>query len=183
MHCPKPKPASAPPHVSPNWVQSVHGWPKAPHAVGSVPGTHALPSQQPLQFGPQKLVFSQKPPEPGPCGTHWAPKLAQLSQAWPKAPHSFGSTPGRHEVPRQQPLQFGPQRLLFSQKPPKPPPCETHCPPVAAQLWQTWPPMPHSFGSMPGRHALPRQQPGHVPGLHPIAISQMPPPGPPGEMH
>jgi hypothetical protein len=77
-----------------NWVQSVHWLPKPPHAVGSKPGKHAVPSQQPGQLpGPQRLLFSQKPPKPPGEPTQAPPRAEQFSQIWPLMPHSFGSVP------------------------------------------------------------------------------------------
>ena len=64
VHC-APVPASGSPHVSPSFVQSVHGSPKFPHAIGSNPAMHVSPTQHPAQLSrPQKFVQTPPPLPP-----------------------------------------------------------------------------------------------------------------------
>jgi hypothetical protein len=125
--------------TSPMAVQFWHVAPSRPHAVWVRPSSHLpVASQQPPQFPGLHVGLTHSEP------THCSPKLVQLSQGWPNAPHCVLPSP------------FW-QLLLESQQPPHVMKLHVgfeHCPklhvsPAAVQFWHCWPRKPQAPLSMP----------------------------------
>jgi hypothetical protein len=87
-----------------------------------------------------------------PGGTQVRPVAEQFVHAAPCLPHAVPSVPGTQVFPTQQPAQLpGPHEGVPRQRPP-PPACAAHVWPLAAQLWQEPPFVPHAVLAVPGRH-------------------------------
>jgi len=95
-HCP-------PLHVWPSWAQSVQGSPSKPHAIGSVPETHWVPAQHPLQVEPEHPGATL---EQACCVVSHPVKsrAGQLAHCSPPVPHWVVAVPAwQVPVPSQQP--------------------------------------------------------------------------------
>jgi hypothetical protein len=81
--------------------QFTHAAPSAPHSVGSLPGRHCAPEQQPLVH----VVVSHTHCPPSAVLSHAAPE-PQFAHCAPPAPHSLSFWPLKkmQEMPLQQPL-------------------------------------------------------------------------------
>jgi len=127
-----------PPQVPPVAEQSVQNAPSMPQ-LKSVSPAWQVPaeSQHPLHVpGWHPVLNWQKPPDPGPWGTHCPPWAEQSVHACPPIPHSVGRFPVTQRLPSQHPAQFcGPQLTCPPQMPP-PAPVEKQVPPCAWQFWQ-----------------------------------------------
>jgi hypothetical protein len=148
-------------HVSPKVVQLAHCMPFRPHAVGSPPGSHRLPKQQPGQFCGPHVGIWQKP--------FWQerPLMAQLAHVPPPWPHCPGKLPETQKFPEQHPGQLpgphggGGTSMHW---------CEFGSQlwnPSAMQSWQEFPPVPQAVVARPSSQPpLISQQPfGQVKGL------------------
>src|ERR1700722_11021413 len=108
---------------------------------------HSVPKQQPAQLdGPQEGGgFTHSPP------VQTRPSFWHAWHVIPPNPHSFGSTPAKHVLPTQHPLQvWGLHWVIGS----------AHAWWVASQVWKpsavqlshASPPLPHWLSALPGWH-------------------------------
>ncbi len=131
--------------------------------------------------GSQMPWKSQHPEQvPGPqggvtvhcCPEQVSPNSWQSTQAWPPKPQAVVKLPGVHTFPTQQPKeQFSGPQVWPAMHCPSPLQASPNC----SQFVHAPPEIPHDVAELPDRQTLPEQQPGQLPGPHPVVPSQIPP--------